>query len=112
MEIQEKEIEYYEVDGKQPFQAWLLSLKDNEGRRIIKARIRRVMLGNLGYCEPVGEGVMELKIDFGPGYRVYFGQVGKKLVILLNGGDKGSQRRDIKTAHDYWADYKRRYGGK
>ncbi len=111
MEAQEREVEYYETeDGKHPFQEWLNSLRDNEGRRIIKARIRRVMLGNLGYCEPVGEGVTELKVDFGPGYRVYFGQVGNKLVILLNGGDKSSQGRDIKTAHEYWANYRRLYG--
>ena len=111
MEAQEREIEYYEtVDGKYPFHEWLNSLRDNEGRRIIKARIRRVMLGNLGYCESVGEGVTELKVDFGPGYRVYFGQVGNKLIMLLNGGDKSSQRKDIKTAHEYWADYRRRYG--
>lgn len=111
MEAQERELEYYETeDGKHPFRDWLLSLRDKEGRRKIRARIDRVSLGNLGYCEPVGEGVMELKIDFGPGYRVYFGQVGNKLVVLLNGGDKSSQRRDIKTAHEYWADYRRRYG--
>ena len=64
----------------------------------------------MGHCEPVGAGVMELKIDVGPGYRVYFGQVGNKLVVLLNGGDKSSQSKDIKTAHAYWADYRRRYG--
>lgn len=111
MEAQEREIEYYETaDGTHPFRDWLLSLRDKEGRRKIKTRIDRVSLGNFGYCEAVGEGVMELKIDFGPGYRVYFGQAGNKLVILLHGGDKSSQRRDIKTAHEYWADYRRRYG--
>ncbi len=111
MEAQEREVAYYETeDGKQPFRDWLLSLSDKEGRRKIRARIDRVSLGNLGYCEPVGEGVMELKIDYGPGYRVYFGQVGNKLVILLNGGTKSSQRKDIKAAHECWADYRRRYG--
>ena len=67
-------------------------------------------LSGIGCCEPVGEGVMELKIDFGPEYRVYFGQVGSELVILLNGGDKGSQSRDIKTALQFWVDYRRRHG--
>lgn len=111
MEAQEREIDYYETEsGERPFQDWLLSLRDRAGRGIIKTRIDRVSLGNLGYCDPVGEGVMELKVDVGPGYRVYFGQVGNKLVVLLNGGDKSSQAKDIKTAHAYWADYRRRYG--
>ena len=111
MEAREREVDYYETEnGKSPFGDWLFSLKDKEGRRKIKSRIDRVILGNMGSCEPVGEGVMELKIDFGPGYRVYFGQVGNKLVVLLNGGDKGSQEKDIKTAHAYWADYRRRHG--
>ena len=110
MDTHEREIEYYEtVDGKRPFRDWLLSLRDKEGRRKILVRIDRVSLGNLGYCESVGEGVMELKIDFGPGYRVYFGQCGDKLVILLKGGDKSTQKKDIKIAHEYWADYRRRY---
>ena len=113
MEAQEREIEYYETeDGERPFQKWLSALKDKQGRQKIRTRIDRVSLGNLGFCEPVGEGVMELKIDFGPGYRVYFGQVGNKLVILLNGGDKGSQHKNIKTAHEYWANYRRRYDKK
>lgn len=111
MEAYEREVDYYGTeDGKHPFRDWLFSLKDSEGRHKIKTRIDRVILGNLGSCEPVGEGVMELKINFGPGYRVYFGQVGNKIVVLLNGGDKGSQAKDIKTAHTYWADYRRRYG--
>lgn len=111
MEALERELEYYETkDGKSPFRDWLLSLRDKKGRRKIRTRLDRVSLGNLGYCEPVGEGVMELKIDLGPGYRVYFAQVGNKLIILLNGGDKKSQRKDIKTAHKYWEDYRRRYG--
>ena len=111
MEAIEKKLEYYETqDGKKPFREWLLSLKDKEGRRKIKVRLDRVSLGNLGYCRTVGEGVMELKIDIGPGYRVYFGQFGNKLVILLNGGDKSSQQRDINLAHEYWTDYRRRYG--
>ena len=111
METQERQLEYYETeDGKQPFRDWLFSLRDRTTRNKIDARIRRIESGNFGYCDPVGEGVMELKIDFGPGYRVYFGQVGNKLVILLNGGDKKAQQKDINTARHYWADYRRRYG--
>lgn len=61
----------------------------------------------MGNCEPVGSGVLELKIDYGHGYRVYFGQVGTKLVILLYGGDKSSQSEDIRKAIEYWEDYKK-----
>lgn len=113
METQPRELAYYETeDEKQPFRDWFLSLKDRMTRNKIDARLRRVESGNFGYCEPVGEGVLELKIDFGPGYRVYFGQVETKIVILLTGGDKSSQKKDIKTAHEYWADYKRHYDSK
>lgn len=113
MEVGEKELEYYQTKkGREPFREWMISLKDKQAQMIIDARLARVRQGNLGHCRSVGEGLMELKIDFGPGYRVYFGQVGNKLVILLNGGDKNSQRRDIKTASEYWADYRRRYGSK
>ena len=79
----------------------------NEQELRIRTRIARVRLGNLGNCEPVGGGVLELKIDYGPGYRVYFGQVGTKLVILLCGGDKSSQTEDIRRAIEYWEDYKK-----
>jgi len=64
-------------------------------------------LGKLGNCEPVGAGVLELQIDYGPGYPVYFGQVGTKLVILLCGGDKSSQPEDIRMAIEYWEDYRK-----
>lgn len=71
-------------------------------------RIDRLSLGNLGDGKPVGSGVQELRIDFGPGYRVYIGQDGARLILLLCGGDKSSQAKDIQAAHAYWADYKRR----
>ena len=110
MEIQPKEIDYYQTsEGQAPFRDWLHSLKDRQTRAKIQIRIDRVSLGNLGHCRSVGSGVMELKIDYGPGYRVYFGQQGQLLVILLWGGDKNSQPKDIQTAHDYWADYRRNY---
>lgn len=112
METAPKEIRFYEdTSGKQPFRVWFDALRDKRTQAKIQARIDRVGLGNLGYCEPVGEGVMELKIDYGPGFRVYFAQLGSKLVILLCGGDKGSQPRDIKAAKEYWTDYRRRNGG-
>src|SRR5690349_11945958 len=99
MEVSAKLVENYQrPDGSCPFEEWLASLRDQKARAIIRTRIGRVRLGNLGNCKPVGDGVLELKIDYGPGYRVYFGQVGTKLVILLCGGDKSSQSEDIRRA--------------
>lgn len=99
---------YVKADGSAPFNDWLKSLKDRKARAIVRTRINRIRLGNLGNCKSVGEGVSELKIKFGAGYRVYFGQKGDEIVILLSGGDKSSQNKDIKQAQKYWQDYKQR----
>jgi putative addiction module killer protein len=108
MEVSEKQVEnYVRPDGSCPFDDWIGSLRDRRARALIRARIARVRLGNLGDCKPVGAGVLELIVDYGPGYRVYLGQVGTKLVILLCGGDKSSQTEDIRKAIEYWADYKK-----
>ena len=80
------------------FDAWLAALKDKIGRARIALRIRSAEHGNFGDCEPVGEGVSEMRIHFGPGYRVYFARRGEVLYLLLLGGDKASQKRDIKRA--------------
>ncbi len=72
----------------------------------ILARLARVRQGNLGDCRTVGDGVSELRVDYGPGYRVYFGQKGQTLVVLLCGGDKQSQVRDIRLAKQFWQEYK------
>ena len=107
--MKERELsEYLTESGHNPFLEWLHSLRDPQTRARIRIRLNRVRLGNLGDCKPVGEGVMELRMDFGPGYRVYLGQVGNILVILLCGGDKRTQTRDIATAKQYWQSYKRR----
>ncbi len=107
MEATEKAVRVYvDGSGRVPFSEWLRALRDERGRQKIQSRLARLRLGNLGKCESVGEGVSELKIDFGPGYRVYFGQEGSELVILLCGGDKSTQDSDIKKAKSYWADYK------
>lgn len=109
MEAKQKTIlTYIKSDGKAPFNDWLKTLRDRKARAIIRTRINRVRLGNLGKCKSLGEGVSELKINFGAGYRVYFAQEGDKIVILLCGGDKSSQNRDIKQAKEYWQDYIRR----
>jgi putative addiction module killer protein len=82
------------------FNKWFEDLKDQKAKAIINVRIRRASLGNLGDVEPVGEGVSELKIHYGPGYRVYIKEDGEFIVILLCGGIKNSQKRDIKKAKE------------
>jgi putative addiction module killer protein len=87
-----------EVRQTETFSNWLRALKDANAVARIAARIRRLELGNLGDVKPVGEGVSELRIDYGPGYRIYFVQQGNTVVILLCGGDKRTQNKDIRTA--------------
>ena len=82
------------------FAGWLAGLRDQKGKARILARLDRAALGNFGDCEPVGEGVAEMRIHFGPGYRVYFVRNGLTVYVLLHGGDKGSQRRDIEIAKE------------
>lgn len=80
------------------FSNWFVGLKDVKGRFRIQARIDRAEMGNLGDCEPIGEGVSEMRIHFGPGYRVYLMQRGGEIIVLLAGGDKSTQAKDIQTA--------------
>ena len=87
-----------EIRQTETYFQWFDSLRDRQARARINARIRRLSLGNVGDVKPIGEGVSELRIDFGPGYRVYFVQRGQTLVVLLAGGDKRTQDRDIKKA--------------
>jgi putative addiction module killer protein len=87
-----------EIRQTDVYSRWFNELLDRQARARINARIRRLSLGNPGDVKPVGEGVSELRIDYGPGYRVYFVQRGQTLVVLLAGGDKHTQDRDIKTA--------------
>ena len=103
------EIHRYAIEaGRVPVTDWLKGLRDARARAQVESRLRRMASGNFGDCKPVGEGVLELRIDVGAGYRLYCGRHGKTLVILLCGGDKGSQPADIKRAKDYWSDWKRR----
>ena len=87
-----------EIRKTERFAKWIDGLDDIRARARILARIERLAAGNPGDVEPVGEGVSELRIDYGPGYRVYYKQWGRSLVILLAGGDKRTQAKDIKTA--------------
>jgi putative addiction module killer protein len=87
-----------EIRKTDVFARWLDGLRDIRARARVQARIERLAAGNPGDAEPVGEGVSELRIDYGPGYRVYFRKRGHELIILLAGGDKSTQAKDIKTA--------------
>jgi len=80
------------------FKKWIRGLKDQVAQSIIIARIRRISIGNFGDSKPVGDNIFELRIDYGPGFRVYFTQRGKEIIILLCGGNKSTQNRDIKAA--------------
>ena len=109
MEVRLQEVrEYLTPSARNPFREWLVSLKDIKARAIIRVRLNRLRLGNFGDCRLLGGGIHELRMDFGPGYRVYFGRLGPTIVLLLCGGDKGSQRRDVEQAKEFWEDYRRR----
>lgn len=99
---------YQREDGREPLAEWLDSMRDKIAQARIRIRLRQVQAGNFGDCEPVGDGVMELRVHVGAGYRVYCGRHGKAVVILLCGGDKRSQTTDIKLAKEFWAEWKRR----
>ena len=93
--------------NRRPFTTWLNSLNDLKAKGSIRARLNRVRMGNFGDCKPIAGGIFELRIDIGPGYRVYFGrETGTKIIILL-GGEKGTQKRDIEKVKKYWANYRR-----
>jgi len=89
-----------EIRETEIYSQWFKSLRDRQAKARIDIRVRRLSMGNPGDVKPVGQGVSELRIDYGPGYRVYFIQQGETLIILLAGGDKRTQERDIKTALD------------
>ena len=97
---------YRDKNGNEPFEQWLLSIRDNLTWARIDNRLKRVRLGLLGDHRSIGEGVFELRLDFGPGYRIYFGRIGSESILLLTGGSKNSQRRDITVAKRYWQHFK------
>lgn len=96
--------EYIDGSGRIPFREWLGDL-DTVTRARVQARIVRFELGNLGDHKEVGDGVWEARLDFGPGYRLYFGRKGREVVLLLTGGNKKSQRADIRRAKEFWTEY-------
>jgi len=108
-EAQPQALEMYVTPtGSVPFEDWLLALRDARARARVRVRLDRLSLGNPGDAHGVGEGVVELRIDYGPGYRVYYAQSGPTTVLLLCGGDKTTQDADIRRAQAYWEEYQRR----
>ena len=101
-------IRYRQEDGREPYTEWFRGLRDQMAKARIEVRLRQIQVGNMGDSKPVGEGVTELRIHVGAGYRVYCGQHGQDWVILLCGGDKSSQSTDIAKAKALWGDWKRR----
>jgi len=99
---------YRRLDGIVPLDRWMAKLSDMRAKARILVQIDRLALGLPGDWKPVGEGVCEMRIFVGKGYRVYFARDGKKFVVLLCGGDKSTQDRDIKVARSYWREYRRR----
>ena len=103
MKIKRRRIEYYtSLTGKQPAREWLLSIKDNLTQAILFKRIRQAGEGLFGDNRNVGDGVYELKVNFGPGYRIYYGIHEDELILILFGGNKRTQQADIKKAQTYW----------
>jgi putative addiction module killer protein len=100
-------IVYQQSTGQRPFDKWFEGLRDKRAQSRIFIRLRQIQAGNFGDCKPVGEGVLELRIDIGAGYRIYCGRFGAELVVLLCGGDKSRQSMDIERAKKYWGDWRR-----
>lgn len=93
---------YTDTRGRRPFEEWLTGLKGANARAVIRARVARLEVGNLGDCRAVGAGIQELRIHHGPGYRLYFAEAGTSLILLLCGGSKRTQQRDIERAKQFW----------
>jgi putative addiction module killer protein len=100
-------LEYLDRSGASPFARWFDRLDSPAATKVVVA-LTRIAAGNLSNAKGVGAGVSEYRIDFGPGYRIYFGRDGDKVIVLLAGGTKSRQQQDIETAHARWADYKSR----
>jgi len=100
-------VEFLATDGKSPFAAWFGTL-DSQAAAKVTVALARIEQGNLASVKPVGAGVLEHRIDWGPGYRIYFGRDGDELVILLAGGTKKRQQKDIEDAQRRWQEYKQR----
>jgi putative addiction module killer protein len=109
----EYDIEIYATEtGEEPFNEWLDSIKDKVTKRTVYLRVQRLRQGNFGYCKSLKNGLHELKIDYGSGLRIYFANVGDKLLLLLGGGNKQSQEGDIDKCKSFLEEYRRSNNGK
>ena len=109
MEVIPQDIRNYVTsDGREPYEEWVNSCRNRKTRAIIRERVNRLHLGNFGDYKRLTADLYELRIHYGPGYRVYFGMVGRVIVILLCGGSKKTQRRDIQKAKEYWEELRSR----
>ena len=112
----ELEVEIYETsNGRRPFEDWIKDIRETLTRAKILTRIDRLKMGNFGDCKTIQDGVSELRIHYGPGIRIYYGKIGNKLILLLCGGDKRSQGKDIAKAKEYLKDFQskeKHYGKK
>jgi putative addiction module killer protein len=100
--------EYLTSDGRSPFIEWLNKIRDARARARIRVRLDRLSLGNFGDCKSIGGSIHELRLDYGPGYRIYFAQYGDQIILLLWGGTKRTQQQDIQLAQEYWGDFRSR----
>jgi len=108
-EVKQLEVrDYITGFGKKPFVIWINSLKNKQTQSIIWNRVYRLHSGNLGDCRYIIDGIYELRIHYGAGYRAYFGKEGNTVVVLLCGGNKSDQQKDIQKAKEYWQDYNQR----
>ncbi len=101
--------EYTDTNGHSPYARWLKKIRDKTARARIMLQIERMRLGLSGDWKPIGDGLSELRIHYGPGYRVYYGKPGKRIVLILGGGNKRSQQADISLAKSRWKDYRTRH---
>jgi len=101
--------EYTDEHGESPYADWLDKLRDARAKAKIIMQVDRMELGLFGDSQPIGDGLSELRIHYGPGYRVYYGKEGQQIYLLLCGGDKSTQSSDIQQAKVYWQDHKRRH---
>jgi putative addiction module killer protein len=99
---------YIDRNGKNIFDEWWSSLRDEKAKKAVYRRVARIESENFGDCKPLRDGVWELRIDVGPGYRVYYAKAGSTIVLLLCGGDKRKQDSDIDRACEYWNDWQER----
>ena len=109
MEAKPRIIQNYETpDGRPPFKNWFNSIKDKSAKVKVIQRIDRMILGNFGDCKNLGDGIYETRIHYGPGYRIYWGDLNGVIVILLCGGSKRTQKQDINKAREYWQELRNR----